>query len=94
MPGGADQANADGERYFAGSFGATIGKSWTERFRAFVEFSGVQFAPGNDGGNIVLWDGGATYLLSNNWELGTRVGVGANSNSPNFFWRVMLAGRF
>ena len=94
MPGAAYQATDDGQRVLAGSFGATIGRWWTERFRAFVEFSGVQFAAAKDGGNIVLWDGGASYLLGNNWELGARVGVGANANSPNFFALVMLAGRF
>jgi hypothetical protein len=94
MPGAAYEATSDGHRYTAGSFGATIGRWWTERFRAFVEFSGEQFAQAKDGGNIVLWDAGASYLLGTNWQLGTRLGVGANANSPSFFGLVMLAGRF
>jgi hypothetical protein len=94
MPGAAYEATSDGHRYPAGSFGATIGRWWTERFRAFVEFSGEQFAQAKDGGNIVLWDAGASYLLGQNWELGMRLGVGANANSPSFFGLVMWAGRF
>jgi outer membrane putative beta-barrel porin/alpha-amylase len=94
MPGAAYSATSNGHRYPAGSFGATIGRWWTEQFRAFVEFSGEQFAQAKDGGNILLWDAGASYLLGLNWELGMRLGVGANANSPGFFGLVMFAGRF
>src|SRR5262249_22977349 len=94
MPGVAYQATGAGQRYLVGSFGATIGRWWTERVRTFVDFSGVQFAAAKDGGNIALWDGGVSYLPDSNWELGPRLGVGANANSPSLFGLVMLAGRF
>jgi len=94
MPDLAYQSTGEAQRYLAGSFGATIGRWWTARFRAFIEFAGEQFAPAKDGGNVILWDGGASYLLGDNWELGTRLGVGANANSPSFFALLMLAGRF
>ena len=43
---------------------------------------------------VSAWDIGAAYLLTDDWQLGGRLAVAANGNSPGSTFVVELAGRF
>ena len=94
MPGIKYDTTSDDHRFLSGIIGATAGKWWTGNFRSFVEVSGEQIARNRDGGVVLSWDVGASYLLSNNWQLGGRMAVAANRNTPSQLLLLSLAARF
>ena len=94
MPGLKYDITEDGRYFVAGVLGATVGKWWTDDFRAFVEMSANQIARARDGGILMAWDVGAAYLLSENWQIGGRFAVAANRNTPSTLLVISLAGRF
>ena len=94
MPGVIYDTTETHRRHAAGILAVVLGKSWTERFRTFVEISGQRIASSRDGGSTVTYDAGAAYLLSNDVQLDTAISWGANRNTPDFFWTVGLSVRF
>jgi hypothetical protein len=94
MPGIEYDTRPDGTRFTSGIFGIVFGRWWTDRFRTFIEVSAPQIAPAQDGGVILYDDVGAACLLSDNWQLGGRVGWAANQNTPSEYILISLAGRF
>jgi hypothetical protein len=94
MPGIKYDTREDGQRFTSAIFGAVLNRRFSDRFRAFVEFSGSQIARGADGGVLASWDIGAAYLVNNDLQLGARAGVAANRNTPNSYVLFELAQRF
>lgn len=94
MPGIFADKNQDGDRYVGGIAAITVGKSWTDRFRTYVELAGQQLASRKNGGNIVTWDTGATYLITNDVQVDIGLAWAATKNAPDFAWGVGLAVRF
>lgn len=94
MPGLTGDSRADGHRYTSGMFGINFGKRFTERFRMFVESAYSQLARAENGGVVAAWDIGAVYLLTNDWQLGSRFAAAANRNSPGSMFLIEVAGRF
>lgn len=94
MPGMKYDAGANGHRFTSGILGAVLGKRWPGNFRTFVETSATQIARAHDGGVLLSWDVGAAYLVNNDWQIGARIAVGANRNTPNNLFLLSLAGRF
>ena len=94
MPGLEYDAASDGRRFSSGMLGINFAKRWSESFRTFVESSSTQIAHRRDGGVLSYWDVGAAYLLNNDWQLGFRVGIPANRNTPDGYLLFELAGRF
>ena len=94
MPGLKYDATPDGHRLVSGIFGAVLNKRWTETLRTFVESSSPQIARSRDGGVLMLWDVGAAYLITNDWQIGLRAGFSANRNTSNSQLLFELAGRF
>lgn len=94
MPGIKYNTAVDGHRYTAGILGIVLNNRLSEKFRAFVEMSAEQLAHAQDGGNIIYWDAGAAYLITNDTQLGGRVGVAANLNTPSNYILLEIAQRF
>ena len=94
MPGVIYDTTETHRRHAAGILAVVLGKSWTERFRTFVEISGQRIASSRHGGSTVTYDAGAAYLLSNDVQLDTAFSWGANRNTPDFSWTVGLSVRF
>lgn len=94
MPGIFAEKNEDGDRYVGGIAAITVGKGWTERFRTYVELAGQQLASKKNGGHVVTWDTGATYLITNDVQVDIGLAWGATKDTPDFAWGVGLAVRF
>jgi hypothetical protein len=94
MPGVAWQHNDDGERYTSAIFGLVLGKSWTEQFRTFVEYSAPQIARSRNGGSVTTFDIGAAYLLTDTVQVDTALSRGLNKNTPDWSWTVGLSVKF
>ena len=94
MPGIRYDTREDGERFTPAIFGAVLNKRFNARIRAFIEFSAPQIARAIDGGVLTSWDLGAAYLVNNDIQVGARVGIAANRNSPASYVLFELAQRF
>ncbi len=94
MPGIKYDTREDGKRFTSAILGAVLNKRFSDRIRAFVEFSAPQIAHATDGGMLASWDLGAAYLVNNDIQLGARVGIAANRNSPASYVLFELAQRF
>lgn len=94
MPGLLWDINDDGQRYAAGILGIVAGKNWTDSFRTFVEWGGQHLASSSNGGSIITYDVGASYLLTNLVQLDTAFSFGANEYSPDFSWTVGLSVKY
>jgi hypothetical protein len=94
MPGIKSDTGEDGHRFTALILGAVLNKRLSDTTRVFVELSAPQIATPADGGVIASWDVGTAYLFNNDLQLGLRLGVGANHNSPRHYGLIELAQRF
>lgn len=94
MPGLAYDKDASGDRYTAGIFGAVLGYSLNDRSRVFAEIAAAQIASDEHGGDVVAFDFGATYLLTDTVQVDTAVNVGANDDTPDLAWTLGLSMKF
>ena len=66
----------------------------SEKWKIHAEYFGV-FSEGREEESTQhFFSPGVHYLISSNFELGTRVGWGLNEQSPNFFSNIGLGIRF
>ena len=93
MPGVFFDRNAN-HHFVSGIFAVTYAKQWTERAHTFIEVAGQQFAPAEDGGNIITYDAGWAYLLTRNGQVDVAVSHGANANTPDWSYGAGLSWRF
>lgn len=94
MGGVAVDRDPDSGRFAAGILAVTVGKSWTDRFRTFVELAGRQLAPSRHGGSVVSVDAGAAYLLSPTVQVDAVVSRGITHTSPDWEFGAGLSIRF
>jgi len=94
MPGLVMDRNADGKRFVAGILAVTLGKVWTPAWRTFVELAGQQIASKSNGGSVVTFDAGATYLVNDSLQLDVSLSRGLTRESPDFAWGVGVSLRF
>jgi hypothetical protein len=94
MPGIKYDKREDGRGFASGSFGIVFGKRWTEKFRTFVEFAAPQIARAENGGTLLYQSIGAAYLISNDVQIGGRIGWRANTNTPDMYYLLSAAIRF
>ncbi|MEN3364323.1 MAG: hypothetical protein V7606_1597 [Burkholderiales bacterium] len=94
MPGLMWDKRDDGRRFVSGILGVVLGKAWTERFGTFIELAAQQVAKTKNGGSIVTYDAGFTYLLSNSWQVDTGISRAANDNTPDYAWTVGVSRKF
>lgn len=94
MPGVFAERDELGGHYVGGIFAVVVGKSFSDKARGFIEFSGQQFAAQRHGGQVLTADTGVAYLLTNSVQIDTAVSWGLNKNTPDFGWTVGLSARF
>jgi len=94
MPGVLRDTNDAGEHYVAGSLAVVLGKSWTDKFRTFVEVAGHQLTSAKNGGSVVTYDLGMAYLITPTMQVDTAVSFGANDHSPDQQWTVGFSIKF
>lgn len=94
MPGVLRDTNDAGEHYVAGSLAVVLGKSWTDKFRTFVEVAGHQLTSAKNGGSVVTYDVGMAYLITPTMQVDTAVSIGANQYSPDRQWTVGFSIKF
>jgi Putative MetA-pathway of phenol degradation len=94
MPGVLFDKNAAGEGFAAGILGVTLGKFWTPAWHTFVELAAQQVASERNGGSLVTFDAGVSYLVTESLQLDLAVSRGLTHASPDFQWGVGLSVRF
>ncbi len=87
-------ASEDDDRFHQFSGSLALGYKLTEKWGAYIEYFG--FVPASDDGpNASFFDGGLTYLVTNDLQLDARVGVGVfNADSPDYFTGVGVSWRW
>ena len=91
---GVIRDKADGERYWGGILGVTMGHQWTNKLRSFVEVAGQQLASKEHGGDLITYDAGFTYLVTDSLQFDTSVNVGATDETPDLNWGMGVSMRF
>lgn len=85
MPGIIYDADEAGQRFVTGLFGATLGKSWTETFRTFIEYSAQEIKAEAYGADAITYDFGAAYLLRRNWQIDAAASFGSGAAPDRSF---------
>ena len=94
MPGIALDRRADGQRFASGILAVTLGKAWTSAWRTYVEIAGQQLVSKRNGGSVVTFDTGLTYLVNDALQLDLSLQRGITRESPDFAWGVGASIRF
>jgi hypothetical protein len=82
-----------GGRYAAGILGVVLGRSWSERFRSFLELGLEQIARERDGGTMGSWNVGSAFLLDDDTQLDGALAFGATSTSTPFALAIGFSRR-
>lgn len=84
---------ADAGRFFQSSASVSLGYGITDRLGTYVEYFG--FYPNDrNTADAHFANGGFTYLITDNFQLDIRAGVGLNDEADDFFTGVGFAFRF
>lgn len=94
MPGLFVEHNESDKRYVGGIAAVTVGKSFTDKTHGFIELAGQQLAAPRNGGNVVTFDTGVAYLLTNTLQLDTALSWGLSKATPDFSWTVGVSAKF
>jgi hypothetical protein len=94
MPGFIYDVNDDKDRYLAGILGVVLGKSFTDKFRGFVEFGGQTITSKSNGGSQLTFDLGMAYLLTNLVQLDLVYNRGLNHYTPDDFIGMGLSIKY
>ena len=86
-------ASLGGDQYNQFAGGVSLGFSLSGRTACFLEYYGVAVESGY-GENISYFDGGFTYLISDNCQVDIHSGVGLSDEDPNYFVGVGLCYNF
>jgi hypothetical protein len=87
-------ASADGERFGEALASVAVGVDLGETTGAFFEVFGVIPESSDAGPEAYFFDTGLTRLLSPNFQLDVRAGVGLNSNAADFLAGAGLIWRY
>lgn len=87
-------ASQAGERYQRWAPSAVLRVPFGERVTAHAEYFGIFSSSREISPDQHYFSSGAHYLLSDDFELGTRVGWGLNDQSVRFFTNVGIGVRF
>ncbi len=93
MSGIAYNSTESGERYAAPLANLLFSYRWTSRLQTFIEEAGLQFAAPRFGGNVLLTNVGAVYLLTPDLQLDGAIAWGHNHFSPNVFYTAGFSFR-
>ena len=83
----------DGQRFGQFSGSVSLGMGLTERVGTYLETFGFT-ATGPDGADAGYLNAGVTYLVSGDYQLDARIGVGFNGLSDDYFVGVGAARRW
>jgi hypothetical protein len=75
---------SDEHRFLSGIFAVTASRQLIGRLRGFMEVAGRQFAHAEDGGTILTYDTGLSYLLVDSVQIDCAFARGANRNTPEW----------
>lgn len=94
MPGIYVDRNGSGKRFVGGILAVTVAKAFTPVWRGFVELAGQQLVAKKNGGSVVTFDAGVTWLVSDAFQLDVSVARGLTTDSPDRQWGVGASFRF
>ncbi|MEO8629059.1 MAG: transporter [Betaproteobacteria bacterium] len=94
MPGVIYDSRDDGHRFTAGIFGVSFGHAWNDRLHSFLEVAATQIASPANGGNLVTYDVGFSYLLTPMMQVDAGAFIGANQHTPDIAWTVGFSVKF
>lgn len=94
MPGIALDRNDEGKRFAYGLLAVTLGKQFAPAWSGFVELAGQQLASQKNGGSVVTFDTGVTWLVNDSLQVDLSVMRGLTTESPDFQWGVGFSFRF
>lgn len=94
MPGISWNQTPESGHFTSGIFAVVAGKSFTERLRGFVEYSGQEITSAQNGGNVSTFDVGAAFLLNHNLQVDTVANWGLTRSTPRFTIGVGLSARY
>ncbi|MFZ5526061.1 MAG: transporter [Pseudomonadota bacterium] len=94
MPGVFVDKNEDGDRYMGSILALSVGKAVNDRVNTYIELAGHQLASSKNGGNVVTWGTGASYLVTNDVQVDVNFSWGVTKEAPDFGWGVGMAFRF
>jgi len=80
-------------RFFQAAASLSLAGSITEKLGGYVEYFGF-FRNERGQGDAQYLNGGFTYLITNNFQVDIRAGVGLNDEADDFFTGVGFAWRF
>ncbi len=80
-------------RFFQASTSLSLAASLTEKLGGYVEYFGF-FRNERGQGDAQHLNGGFTYLITNNFQVDIRVGMGLNDEADDFFTGVGFSWRF
>jgi hypothetical protein len=94
MPGLAGDRDEADRRFVAGVLAATLGQTWTPKWRSFVELAGQRLTSKAHGGSVVTFDVGAAYLVSDDLQIDVSAAQGVSHAAPDLQWGLGLSIRF
>jgi hypothetical protein len=94
MPGMIYDVNDQNDRYIGGMLGVVLGKSFTDKFRGFIEFGGQEIKRKKDGGSQLTFDIGVAYLLTDYVQLDAVYNAGLNRYTPDHTFGLGLSAKF
>lgn len=80
--------------FTSGMLAATYGVQINPMLHGFLELAAQQIAKSEDGGNIITYDSGLSYMINKNTQIDTIFSVGANKNSPDWTIGFGFSHRF
>lgn len=94
MPGIAMDRNADGRRHAVGIFAVSASTAWTPARATYLEVAAQRIASKANGGSVITFDAGATYLVNDALKLDLSMARGLTRESPDFAWGIGASIRF
>lgn len=82
------------ENFQSGILAVTVGKTFTDHLRGFVELAGRSLAKQQYGGNTVTFDAGLAYALDRDTQWDVAIAVSTNRETPDHALTVGFSKRF
>ena len=94
MPGMLIDRNEDGKRFAAGILAATVAKTWSPKWRTFVEIAGQRIASNRNGGNVVTFNAGIVHLFTDTLHIDFTASRGLTDAAPRLQLGAGISTRF
>lgn len=83
----------DSGHFFQSSASLSFAVAWTERLGSYFEYFGI-YPNARESDCAHSFNSGITFLITNDWQLDLRAGVGLNEEAADFFSGIGMAMRF